>query len=87
MFELRRGGGADEVRDPRREVDNLPEKTRLTAQEVKTAEQLIGMLAIEWKPDEWHDTYEEQVKKLVEDKLAGREIAVSAGPAPEASPH
>ncbi|MFB7620849.1 hypothetical protein [Kitasatospora sp. NPDC056181] len=43
------------------------------------------MLAIEWKPEEWHDTYEEQVRKLVEDKLAGREIAVSAGPAPEAT--
>ncbi|MFD0403742.1 Ku protein [Kitasatospora sp. NPDC127116] len=76
---------ADEVRDPRTEVDNLPEKAKPTAQEVKTAEQLIGMLAIEWKPDEWHDTYEDQVRKLVEDKLAGREIAVSTGPAPEAT--
>ncbi|MFJ6385859.1 Ku protein [Kitasatospora sp. NPDC092039] len=85
LLELHTMHFADEVHNPRREVDNLPEKTKLTAQEVKTAEQLIGMLAIEWKPDEWHDTYEEQAKKLVEDKLAGREIAVSAGPAPEAT--
>ncbi|MER6303718.1 Ku protein [Kitasatospora sp. NPDC001539] len=76
---------ADEVRDPRREIGDLPEKVKLSPQEVRTAEQLIGMLAIEWKPDEWHDTYEEQVKQLVQDKLAGREIAVSAGPAPEAT--
>ncbi|MEE1821103.1 hypothetical protein PUR61_02635 [Streptomyces sp. BE20] len=76
---------ADEVRDARTEVGDLPEKTKLSAQEVRTAEQLIGMLAIDWKPEDWHDTYEEQVKKLVEDKLAGREIAVSAGPAPEAT--
>ncbi|MFF8775554.1 Ku protein, partial [Kitasatospora sp. NPDC015120] len=85
LLELHTMHFADEVRDARTEVGDLPEKARLSAQEVKTAEQLIGMLAIEWKPEEWHDTYEEQVKKLVEDKLAGREIAVSTGPAPEAT--
>ncbi|MER5353452.1 Ku protein [Kitasatospora sp. NPDC002551] len=85
LLELHTMHFADEVRDARTEVGDLPEKTKLSAQEIKTAEQLIGMLAIDWKPEEWHDTYEEQVKKLVEDKLAGREIAVSAGPAPEAT--
>ncbi|WP_051826051.1 Ku protein [Kitasatospora aureofaciens] len=85
LLELHTMHFADEVRDPRSEVGDLPEKVKLSPQEVKTAEQLIGMLAIEWKPDEWHDTYEEQVKQLVQDKLAGREIAVSAGPAPEAT--
>ncbi|MET9182892.1 Ku protein [Kitasatospora aureofaciens] len=85
LLELHTMHFADEVRDPLREVGDLPEKVKLSAQEVETAEQLIGMLAIEWKPDEWHDTYEEQVKQLVQDKLAGREIAVSAGPAPEAT--
>ncbi|MFJ9770339.1 Ku protein [Kitasatospora sp. NPDC101157] len=85
LLELHTMHFADEVRDPRGEIDDLPEKVELTPQEVRTAEQLIGMLAVEWKPDEWHDTYEEQVRKLVEDKLAGREIAVSAGPAPEAT--
>ncbi|WBP92025.1 non-homologous end joining protein Ku [Kitasatospora cathayae] len=85
LLELHTMHFADEIRDPRGEVGDLPEKVKLSPQEVKTAEQLIGMLAIEWKPDEWHDTYEEQVRKLVEDKLAGRQIAVSAGPAPEAT--
>ncbi|MFF7459141.1 Ku protein [Kitasatospora sp. NPDC008115] len=85
MLELHTMHFADEVRDARTEVGDLPEKVKLSAQELKTAEQLIGMLAIDWKPEDWHDTYEEQVKKLVEDKLAGREIAVSTGPAPEAT--
>ncbi|MFF8775451.1 Ku protein, partial [Kitasatospora sp. NPDC015120] len=85
LLELHTMHFADEVRDARTEVGDLPEKVKLSAQEIKTAEQLIGMLAIDWKPEEWHDTYEEQVKKLVEDKLAGREIAVSTGPAPEAT--
>lgn len=85
LLELHTMHFADEVRDPHSEVGDLPEKVKLSPQEVKTAEQLIGMLAIDWDPEQWHDTYEEQVKKLVQDKLAGREIAVSAGPAPEAT--
>ncbi|MGW2255180.1 non-homologous end joining protein Ku [Kitasatospora sp. NPDC001660] len=85
LLELHTMHFADEVRDPRIEVGDLPEKVKLSPKEVETAEQLIGMLALDWDPDQWHDTYEEQVKKLVQDKLAGREIAVSAGPAPEAT--
>ncbi|MFI6844302.1 Ku protein [Kitasatospora sp. NBC_00085] len=85
LLELHTMHFADEVRDPRREIDDLPENVKLSAQEVKTAEELIGMLAVEWNPDEWHDTYEDQVKQLIEDKLAGREIAVSTGPAPDAT--
>ncbi|MEU6236932.1 Ku protein [Kitasatospora sp. NPDC047058] len=85
ILELHTMHFADEVRDPRTEVGDLPEQVKLSAQEIKTAEQLIGALAVEWAPEDWHDTYEEQVKKLIEDKLAGREIAVSAGPAPEAT--
>ncbi|WP_406209946.1 Ku protein [Kitasatospora sp. NBC_01560] len=85
LLELHTMHFADEVRDPRREIDDLPTDVAPTAQEVRTAEELIGMLAVDWDPDEWHDTYEDQVKKLIEDKLAGREIAVSTGAAPEAT--
>ncbi|MGW6918235.1 non-homologous end joining protein Ku [Kitasatospora sp. NPDC054939] len=85
LLELHTMHFADEVRDPHTEVDNLPEEVKLTAQEVKTAEQLIGMLAVDWDPDQWHDTYEDQVRKLIEDKLAGRQVAVSTGPEPEAT--
>ncbi|MEV0531840.1 Ku protein [Kitasatospora sp. NPDC050463] len=84
LLELHTMHFADEVRNPRSEIDDLPEKVELSAQEVRTAERLIGMLAVDWTPEDWHDTYEDQVKKLIEDKLAGREIAVS-GPAPEAT--
>ncbi|MGV9269148.1 non-homologous end joining protein Ku [Kitasatospora sp. NPDC003701] len=85
LLELHTMHFADEVRNPRSEIDDLPENVELSAQEVRTAEQLIGMLAVDWAPEDWHDTYEDQVKKLIEDKLAGREIAVSGGPAPEAT--
>lgn len=85
LLELHTMHFADEVRDPRSEIDDLPENVKPSAQEVRTAEQLIGMLAVDWTPEDWHDTYEDQVKKLIEDKLAGREIAAPGGPAPEAT--
>lgn len=73
---------ADEVRDPRREVDNLPdEEVAVSDRELSTAEQLIDMLAVDWDPNEWHDTYSEQVRELIQAKAEGRETAASEGPA------
>lgn len=74
---------ADEIRDPHKEVDNLPDTDTVDVsdRELSTAQQLIDMLAIDWDPDEWHDTYSEQVRELVQAKAEGREIAVAEGPA------
>lgn len=86
LLELHTMHFADEVRDPRREIDGLPGgDVKPTARELDTAQQLIGMLEVDWDPDEYRDTYAEQVRKLVEDKAAGREIAVSEGPPAEAT--
>lgn len=73
---------ADEVRDPRKEVANLPDAdTAVSDRELQAAEQLIGMLAIDWKSEDWPDTYTEKVRELVHAKAEGRQIAVSEGPA------
>ncbi|MCU7827306.1 Ku protein [Kitasatospora sp. DSM 101779] len=86
LLELHTMHFADEVRDPRREVDDLPTgEATFSPQELQTAEQLVEMLAVDWDPEEYRDTFEEQVRKLIEDKQAGREITVSAGPAPEST--
>ncbi|MFJ1709325.1 Ku protein [Kitasatospora sp. NPDC088346] len=86
LLELHTMHFADEVRDPRREIDNLPAgEATYSGQELGTAEQLIDMLAVDWNPEDYHDTFEEQVRKLIEDKAAGREIAVSQGPQAEAT--
>lgn len=37
------------------------------------------MMAEDWDPDRYHDTFADQVRKLVEDKAAGHEIVVSEG--------
>ncbi|WP_405021333.1 Ku protein [Kitasatospora sp. NBC_00070] len=77
---------ADEVRDPRREVDNLPDQdAAVNDRELAAAQQLIDMLAVDWDPEAWHDDYAEQVRALVEAKAAGEEIAVSEGPAEKAT--
>ncbi|WP_441246853.1 non-homologous end joining protein Ku [Kitasatospora sp. McL0602] len=75
---------ADEVRDPRREVDNLPEQAEPRAQELAAARQLIEALSVDWDPDAYHDTYADQVRALVEAKLNGEET-VTAGPTPEST--
>src|SRR5450759_4314412 len=43
--------------------------------EVKVAHQLIEALAAEWDPEKYHDTFQENVKKLIETKLEGGKIA------------
>ncbi|MEV6209308.1 Ku protein [Kitasatospora sp. NPDC051914] len=86
LLELHTMHFADEVRDPRKEIDDLPDgKAKFTGQELATAEQLIEALAVEWDPEAYQDTFEEQVRKLIEDKQAGRELTLSAGPAPEST--
>ena len=42
--------------------------------EVKVAHQLIEALAAEWDPEKYHDTFQENVKKLIETKLEGGKI-------------
>src|SRR5207245_7827906 len=43
--------------------------------EVKVAHQLIEALAADWDPEKYHDSFQENVKKLIETKLEGGKIA------------
>jgi DNA end-binding protein Ku len=43
--------------------------------EVKVAHQLIEALAADWEPEKYHDTFQDNVKKLIETKLEGGKIA------------
>ncbi|MFD7996779.1 non-homologous end joining protein Ku [Streptomyces mexicanus] len=76
---------ADEVRDPADVLDLVPDRrTRLPSQELRTARQLIDALTIDWCPEDYHDTYEERVRELVEAKRRGEGVVGEAGP-PEAT--
>ncbi|GAA1985211.1 Ku protein [Kitasatospora viridis] len=76
---------ADEVRDPHREIDNLPEQAvEPSGKELAVACQLIEALSTEWDPEAYRDDYTAQVRELVEAKLEGKEV-VTAEPAPEST--
>jgi DNA end-binding protein Ku len=42
--------------------------------EIKVAHQLIEALAGEWDPEKYHDTFQENLKKMIETKLEGGEV-------------
>jgi DNA end-binding protein Ku len=49
--------------------------------EVKIAHQLIEALAGKFEPEKFHDTYEENVKKLIQARLEGKDVEAVAKPA------
>lgn len=63
---------SDEVR----ELENFgaPE-VELKEGEVKVANQLINALAGDWEPEKYHDTFQGNLKKLIETKLEGGKVA------------
>src|SRR5215207_2526697 len=68
---------ADEVVSPD-DIDDLPEAKdlKVSAREVKMAQQLIDSLSSDFEPEKYHDEYREKVFQLIERKAAGEEIAV-----------
>jgi DNA end-binding protein Ku len=63
---------ADEVREV--EGFGAPE-VELKEAEVKVAHQLIEALATEWEPEKFHDTFQDNLKNLIQTKLEGGKIA------------
>ncbi|MCX5613087.1 hypothetical protein OHB39_36940 [Streptomyces sp. NBC_00047] len=75
---------ADEIRDPKKEIGDLPAKAKASDKEPKMAEQLIEALSMEWNPEEFHDTFQERVAALIEAKRAGKTVE-KAEPAAKAT--
>jgi DNA end-binding protein Ku len=74
---------ADEIRDPAKEVGDLPAKT--SGKQLKMATDLIEAMSGEWRPKDYKDSYTERVKKLVESKRKGKEV-VFTEEEPQATP-
>ncbi|TVZ90541.1 Ku protein [Streptomyces sp. BK340] len=75
---------ADEVRDPGKELPELPSRRAGKGKELTLAIQLVDALSAPWEPGRYHDNYEEKVRELVQAKAEGQEIAV-AEEAPQAT--
>ena len=63
---------ADEIRDPAKEVGDLPAKT--SGKQLKMATDLIEAMAGEWRAKDYKDSYTERVKKLIATKRKGKEV-------------
>lgn len=67
------------------ELDGL-EDLNVSDRELTMARQLIESLSSPFVPEDYRDTYREQVLELLERKAAGEEIVMSPAPAPEPAP-
>jgi DNA end-binding protein Ku len=75
---------ADEVRDAKKTLDDVPGKTSFSKGELSMATQLITSLDEPWKPEQYRDTYTERVNDLIEAKRKGADVEV-AEDAPQAT--
>lgn len=62
------------------------DKVEVKDAEVKVAHQLVQALAAEWDPEKYHDTFEENLKKLIKAHLEGKEVTAVEKPRKMAAP-
>ncbi|HEY3003587.1 MAG TPA: Ku protein [Kribbellaceae bacterium] len=67
---------ADEIRDPAEELGTLPDKSG-NRKQLGMAVDVIEAMSGPWKPEEYHDTYTDRVRDLVDAKRRGKEITVT----------
>jgi DNA end-binding protein Ku len=73
----------EEIREaPAIDVDSAS----LKEPELKVAYQLIEALAAKWEPDKYHDTFEQNLKKLIRARLEGGEVTAVEKPRKQAPP-
>jgi DNA end-binding protein Ku len=53
------------------EVPRDLKDAKVQPNEIKMAERLIGDMSIKWNPGQYHDTYRDDLLKLIEEKAAG----------------
>jgi len=64
-----------------REVEGFGDiDVQIKPAEIKVANQLIEALAAEWEPEKYADTFQENVKKLIQARLEGKEVATVEKP-------
>ena len=74
---------ADEVRNPRKELDDLPSKSAAPrGKDVTMAVDLIESMTSKWDPKNYRDTYTDRVHKLIKAKKNNREVVTEREPEP-----
>jgi DNA end-binding protein Ku len=73
---------ADELKVPAPDAKNAT----ISDKELKMAVALVEGMSEEWEPEQYHDTYREDVLALVEKKVAAKETKTITMPGKEAEP-
>jgi DNA end-binding protein Ku len=69
---------ADEI-VPHSEIDDIPSaRTKASPKELRLAAQVIESLASDWDPRQYHDTYTEEMRQLIDRKAKGKKIEARA---------
>jgi DNA end-binding protein Ku len=68
---------ADEIRDGKKEVADLPGPVSGRGKELNMAQELIESMSGKWRPADYRDTYTDRVNDLIEAKRHDREVAVA----------
>ncbi|HEY5529293.1 MAG TPA: Ku protein [Thermoleophilia bacterium] len=53
----------------------------VSPQELKMAEQLVEAMATDWKPEQYHDTYRDDLLKLIDEKVKSGKVSQVSEPA------
>lgn len=70
---------ADEIKEP--EEVNVPAAEKSQAEELNVAIQLIDHLTKKFKPEEYKDTYTEEIKEVIAQKAKGKKVQAKGVPA------
>jgi DNA end-binding protein Ku len=74
---------ADEIRDAKKEIKELPAKATVSKRELDMAMQLVESQASDWDPRKYEDRYRAAVLKLIRAKAKGKDIVVEKQVEPE----
>ncbi len=68
--------GAADLDLPGENLDDLA----VTDQELKMAEQLVGAMVGDWRPEQYHDTYRDDLLRMIDAKVKGGEVTAGGEP-------
>jgi len=78
---------ADEIRDPGElKIPGRNAKTAISDKELKMAVALVEGMSEDWEPEQYHDTYREDVMAMIEKKVKAKQTKTITMPDPDEKP-
>jgi DNA end-binding protein Ku len=74
---------ADEVRNPRKEIGQIPDQRSVGKKDLDTAVSLIESMTTRWEPDNYRDSYRDRVSQLIHAKARDEEVVSEDEPQDE----